>query len=202
MGLRYNSIIPVTQLFVWYHFILNRNQIHIVTELPLIKSLSRQFLLSFLNLLFLLVLVLLLDHGGGDAGSRSSAAPKSTATAAATDSCAITAPPPSSHPEPRMTLETTPSHPELPDIKSVDVVDPGIESLEVVALLPASNPSPHHAAGGNSTIKVSFIEVPRLSESVEAAPCHTRFLSQNRMLIVCMPKNQVYTHTVQKMETE
>jgi hypothetical protein len=27
-------------------------------------------------------------------------------------------------------------------------------------------------------------------------------LSQNRMLIVCVPKNQVYTHTVQKMETE
>jgi hypothetical protein len=26
--------------------------------------------------------------------------------------------------------------------------------------------------------------------------CHTRFLSQNRMLIVCVPRNQVYTHTV------
>jgi hypothetical protein len=26
--------------------------------------------------------------------------------------------------------------------------------------------------------------------------CHTQFLSQNRMLIVCVPKNQVYTHTV------
>jgi hypothetical protein len=150
-----------------------------VTELPLIESLSRQVLLSFLNPLFLLVLVLLLDHGGGDAGSRSSAAPKSTTTVAATDSCAIAAPPPSSHPEPRMTLETTPSHPELPGIKSVEVVDPGIESLEVVALLPASNPSSHHVAGGNNTLKASFIEVPRLPESVEAAPCHTRFLRQN-----------------------
>jgi hypothetical protein len=82
----------------------------------------------------------------------------------------IAALPPSSQPEPRTTLETTPSHPELPDIKSVEVVDPGIESLEVVALLPASNPSPHHAAGGNSTLKASSIEVPRLLESVEAAP--------------------------------
>jgi hypothetical protein len=78
----------------------------------------------------------------------------------------IAAPSPSSHPEPRTTLETTTSHPELPGIKSVDgiksveVVDPGIESLEVVALLPASNPSPRHAAGGNSTLKASSIEVP------------------------------------------
>jgi hypothetical protein len=91
MGLRYNSIITVTQLFVWYHSILNRNQIHIVTELPLVESLSRQVLPSFLKPLFLLILVLLLDHGGGDAGSRSSAAPKSTTTAAAIDSCAIAA---------------------------------------------------------------------------------------------------------------
>jgi hypothetical protein len=91
MGLHYNSIITVTQLFVWYHSILNQNQIHIVTELPLIESLSMQVLISFLNPLFLLVLVLLLDHGGGDAGSRSSATPKSTATVAATDSCAIAA---------------------------------------------------------------------------------------------------------------
>jgi hypothetical protein len=82
----------------------------------------------------------------------------------------ITAPPPSSHPEPRTMLETTPSHPELSGIKSVEVMDPGIESLEVVALLPASNPSPRHAAGGNSTLKASSIEVPRLPESVEAAP--------------------------------
>jgi hypothetical protein len=72
----------------------------------------------------------------------------------------IAAPPPSSHPEPRMTLETTPSHPELPGIKSVEVMDPGIESLEVVALLPASNPRPRHAAGGNNTLKASSIEVP------------------------------------------
>jgi hypothetical protein len=82
----------------------------------------------------------------------------------------IAAPPPSSHPEPWTTLETMPSHLELPSIKSVEVVDPGIESLEVVALLPASNPSPRHAAGGNSTLKASSIEVPRLPESVEAAP--------------------------------
>jgi hypothetical protein len=34
------------------------------------------------------------------------------------------------------------------------------------------------------------------------ALCHTRFLSQNQMLIVCVPRNQIYTHTVQKMETE
>jgi hypothetical protein len=32
--------------------------------------------------------------------------------------------------------------------------------------------------------------------------CHTRFLSQNRMLIVCVLRNQVYTHTTQKMDTE
>jgi hypothetical protein len=32
--------------------------------------------------------------------------------------------------------------------------------------------------------------------------CHTRFLSQNRMLIVCVLRNQVYTLTVQKIETE
>jgi hypothetical protein len=82
----------------------------------------------------------------------------------------IAAPPLSSHPEPWMTLETTPSHPELPSIQSVEIVDPGIESLEVVALLPASNPSPRHAAGGNSTLKASSIEAPRLPESVEAAP--------------------------------
>jgi hypothetical protein len=31
--------------------------------------------------------------------------------------------------------------------------------------------------------------------------CHTQFLSQNRMLIVCVHRNQVYTHTIQKMET-
>jgi hypothetical protein len=82
----------------------------------------------------------------------------------------IAAPPPSSHLELRTTLETTPSHPELPGIQSVEVVDPGIESLEVVALLPASNPSPRHAAGGNSTFKASSIEAPWLSESVEAVP--------------------------------
>jgi hypothetical protein len=34
------------------------------------------------------------------------------------------------------------------------------------------------------------------------ALCHTRFLSQNRMLIVCVPRDQVYTHTVQKIDTE
>jgi hypothetical protein len=72
----------------------------------------------------------------------------------------IAAPPPSSHPEPWTTLETMPSHLELPSIKSVEVVDPGIELLEVVALLPASNPSPRHAAGENSTLKASSIEVP------------------------------------------
>jgi hypothetical protein len=88
MGFHYNNIITVVQLFIWYHSILNRNQIHIVTKLPHIESLSKQVLFSFLNLLFLFVLVLLLDHGGGDVGFRSSAAPKSTATAAATDSCA------------------------------------------------------------------------------------------------------------------
>jgi hypothetical protein len=27
-------------------------------------------------------------------------------------------------------------------------------------------------------------------------------LRPNRLLIVCMPRNQVYTHTVQKMDTE
>jgi hypothetical protein len=67
-------------------------------------------------------------------------------------------------------LETTPSHPELPDIKSVEVVDPGIESLEVVALLPTSNPSPRHGASGNSALKAPSIKVPPLPESVEAAP--------------------------------
>jgi hypothetical protein len=28
------------------------------------------------------------------------------------------------------------------------------------------------------------------------------FLRLNRMLIVCLPRNQVYTHTIQKMDTE
>jgi hypothetical protein len=28
--------------------------------------------------------------------------------------------------------------------------------------------------------------------------CHTQFLSQNRILIVCVLRNQVYTHTIQK----
>jgi hypothetical protein len=32
--------------------------------------------------------------------------------------------------------------------------------------------------------------------------CHTQILSQNRMLIVCVPRNQVYTHTIQKMDTK
>jgi hypothetical protein len=32
--------------------------------------------------------------------------------------------------------------------------------------------------------------------------CHTWFLSQNRILIICVPWNQVYTHTAQKMDTE
>jgi chromosome segregation ATPase len=32
-------------------------------------------------------------------------------------------------------------------------------------------------------------------EQLEVSQCHTRFLSQNRMLIVCVPRNQVYTHT-------
>jgi hypothetical protein len=100
----------------------------------------------------------------------------------------IAAPPPSSHPEPRTTLETTPSHPELPGIKSVEVVDLGIESLEVVALLPASNPSPHHAAGGNSTLKASSIEVPRLPESVEASP-HDHLT----LAVVLCPNNQQRT---------
>jgi hypothetical protein len=43
---------------------------------------------------------------------------------------------------------------------------------------------------------------PRRRARGGGARCHTRFLSQNRMLIVCVPKNQVYTHTVQKMDTE
>jgi hypothetical protein len=32
--------------------------------------------------------------------------------------------------------------------------------------------------------------------------CHTQFLSQNGMLILCVPRNQVYAHTVQKIDTE
>jgi hypothetical protein len=32
--------------------------------------------------------------------------------------------------------------------------------------------------------------------------CHTLFLSQNLMFIVCVPRNQVYTYTVQKIDTE
>jgi hypothetical protein len=100
----------------------------------------------------------------------------------------IAAPLPSSHLEPRTTLETMPLHPELPGIKSVEVVNPGIESLEVVALLPASNPSPHHAAGGNSTLKASFIEVPRLPESVEAAP-HDHLA----LVVVLCPNDQQRT---------
>jgi hypothetical protein len=38
--------------------------------------------------------------------------------------------------------------------------------------------------------------------SIHKEICHTRFLSQNLMLIVCVPRNKVYTHTVQKMDTE
>jgi hypothetical protein len=71
-------------------------------------------------------------------------------------------PPPNPPPPPLLDIAAPPpsSHPELPGIQSVEVVDPGIESLEVVALLPASNPSPRHAAGGNSTFKASSIEAP------------------------------------------
>jgi hypothetical protein len=136
-----------------------------VTELLLIESLSRQVLLSFLNPLFLLVLVfcstMVEEMPVPD--------PPLPLNPPSPPLLQIAAPS-SSHPEPRTTLETTPSHPELHGIKSVEVVDPGIELLEVVALLPASNPSPRHAAGGNITLKASSIEVPRLSESVEAAP--------------------------------
>jgi hypothetical protein len=80
------------------------------------------------------------------------------------------------------------SHPELPGIKSVEVMDPGIESLEVVALLPASNPSPRLAAGGNSTLKASSTEVPRLPESVEAAP-HDHLA----LVVVLCPNDQQRT---------
>jgi hypothetical protein len=45
-----------------------------------------------------------------------------------------------------------------------------------------------------SLLELSTVQEPKL--------CHTRFLSQNRMLIVCVPRNQVYTHTIQKMDTE
>jgi hypothetical protein len=90
----------------------------------------------------------------------------------------IAALPPSSHPEPQTTLETTPSHPELPIIKSV----------EDMALLPASNPSPRHAAGGNNTLKALSIEVSRLPESVEATP-HDHFA----LAVVLCPNDQQRT---------
>jgi hypothetical protein len=32
--------------------------------------------------------------------------------------------------------------------------------------------------------------------------CHTQFLSQNRMVIVYVLRNQVYSHTIQKIDTE
>jgi hypothetical protein len=38
--------------------------------------------------------------------------------------------------------------------------------------------------------------------SAEEPTCHTQFLCQNQVLIVCVSKNQVYTHIVQKMDTK
>jgi hypothetical protein len=38
--------------------------------------------------------------------------------------------------------------------------------------------------------------------SAEETTCHTQFLCQNQVLIVCVSKNQVYTHIVQKMDTK
>jgi hypothetical protein len=81
----------------------------------------------------------------------------------------IVAPPLSSHPKLRTMLETTSSHPELPSIQSLEVMAPGIESEEVVALLSALDPSICHAASGNNTLKVLSMEASRLPASVEAA---------------------------------
>jgi hypothetical protein len=39
-------------------------------------------------------------------------------------------------------------------------------------------------------------------EEHEEHLCHTWVLRQNRMLIVCMPRNQVCTNTIQKMDIE
>jgi hypothetical protein len=46
--------------------------------------------------------------------------------------------------------------------------------------------------GRRAGSSASFID-PKVSHPV---------LSQNRMLIICVLRNQVYTHTVQKMDTE
>jgi hypothetical protein len=32
--------------------------------------------------------------------------------------------------------------------------------------------------------------------------CHTRFLCKNRVPIVCVPRNEVYTQTIHEMDTE
>jgi hypothetical protein len=32
--------------------------------------------------------------------------------------------------------------------------------------------------------------------------CHTRFLCQNQVLIVCVPRDEVYTDTIQEIYTE
>jgi hypothetical protein len=66
-------------------------------------------------------------------------------------------------------LETTSSHPEPPNIQSLEVMAPGIESEEVVALLSALDPSICRAASGNNTLKVLSMEASRLPASVEAA---------------------------------
>jgi hypothetical protein len=58
-------------------------------------------------------------------------------------------------------METVlPSHPE----------SPAIQSLEVVVPPPATDRSPRHASGGNTTLDMSSLEVPQLQASMEAAP--------------------------------
>jgi hypothetical protein len=74
----------------------------------------------------------------------------------------IAAPPPTTHPEPRTTLENVlSSHPKPPPF-----------SHWRSWLPPASDRSPRHASGGNAALNMSSLEVemPRLQASMETGP--------------------------------
>jgi hypothetical protein len=73
------------------------------------------------------------------------------------------------------------------------------EGAEAVVL-----PAGDHDRSGCSTdqVKLTHALVQDLDEAVKVVNYHTWFLSQNWMLIVCVPRNQAYTHTIQKMDIE
>jgi hypothetical protein len=60
----------------------------------------------------------------------------------------------------------------------------------------SSSPSKPYSSSSIKMLSHHFLVTCTLKD------CHTRFLSQNWMLIVCVPRNQVYTHTIQKMDIE